>query len=394
VAAPPCTHSLRLTPPPSLPPVLADRVTGAAILCRAAHVGAAWLERAGAAAEASALLRGLLGGPHLRAKRGAWWERLAINAERAGRPGEALEIAEAALADGAVVGGARLGLQRRVLRLGRPPRRWGAPSFDRGAALWEPPVTTIQGAPQASIVGVKSRFALAPTAAAAVNGEAVAAPPPPPTTVSVEGLALHHYAAAGGWAGAHGEGGPWARLLHLLLAAPVWGAAPPGALRVPGLAHPADLGCAPHFYEARAAALDAALAGIAAEDPPSLAARVVAAARGRGAAAAPRGLTVADLADVAACAGGPRVAAILSLIVRAGGTASAFPDLTLWRVARRRGDGLAAAGDARLVEVKGPRDRLSDGQRWVLAELARAGVACEVLKVVEPKKKKGGGGVA
>lgn len=58
-----------------------------------------------------------------------------------------------------------------------------------------------------------------------------------------------------------------------------------------------------------------------------------------------------------------------------------MPDLLLWRQGRR---------EAKLSEVKGPRDRLSDQQRAWMAALAGAGLRAEVLKVVEPPA--GGGG--
>jgi Fanconi-associated nuclease 1 len=52
-----------------------------------------------------------------------------------------------------------------------------------------------------------------------------------------------------------------------------------------------------------------------------------------------------------------------------------MPDLLLWRPCDRR---------AKVVEVKGPRDRLSEQQRAWLHALAQAEVEVEVLKVLEP----------
>ncbi len=48
--------------------------------------------------------------------------------------------------------GDRLALQRRVLRLGKPPRRWRRPPW-AAAASWDPPLVTIVGKPLASVVG-------------------------------------------------------------------------------------------------------------------------------------------------------------------------------------------------------------------------------------------------
>ncbi len=46
-------------------------------------------------------------------------------------------MAEAALADEWVINGDRIALQRRVLRLGKPPRRWKRPSW-AAVAMREP----------------------------------------------------------------------------------------------------------------------------------------------------------------------------------------------------------------------------------------------------------------
>ena len=48
-----------------------------------------------------------------------------------------VQMAEAALADEWVINGDRVALQRRVLRLGKPPRRWKRPPW-AAAAMREP----------------------------------------------------------------------------------------------------------------------------------------------------------------------------------------------------------------------------------------------------------------
>ena len=57
--------------------------------------------------------------------------------------------------------------------------------------------------------------------------------------------------------------------------------------------------------------------------------------------------------------------------------AGGMPDLLLWNVQTCR---------AKLSEVKGPRDRLSDQQRAWINALIDAEVDVEVLKVVEPRQ--------
>lgn len=63
---------------------------------------------------------------------------------------------EAALADSWVRGGDLLGLQRRYLRLGKPPRRWKRPAWATQAA-WEPPEVIITARPLNNTTGTKSR---------------------------------------------------------------------------------------------------------------------------------------------------------------------------------------------------------------------------------------------
>ena len=129
-------------------------------------------------------------------RRGEWWTRLSIDTEHMGRPVESLEvfpacrpacaerfflierwlgrgecqhyrqqavtvtallsgavqIAEAALADEHVTHGDRLALQRRVLRLGKPPRRWRRPPW-AAAALSEPLEVSLVAKPLSSTIG-------------------------------------------------------------------------------------------------------------------------------------------------------------------------------------------------------------------------------------------------
>lgn len=55
--------------------------------------------------------------------------RLSINLEHIGYLNESLAVAEDGLQDPWVRAGSRMALQKRILRLGKPPRRWKTPSF-------------------------------------------------------------------------------------------------------------------------------------------------------------------------------------------------------------------------------------------------------------------------
>lgn len=55
--------------------------------------------------------------------------RLSTDLEHLGRKEESLQVAERGVDDPDIRGGNRMALQRRVVRLGKPPRRWKRPSY-------------------------------------------------------------------------------------------------------------------------------------------------------------------------------------------------------------------------------------------------------------------------
>lgn len=89
--------------------------------------------------------------------------------------------------------------------------------------------------------------------------------------------------------------------------------------------------------------------------------------------------SLAELRAVVTCIGGPCLASIcrhLALDYRSW--SSGMPDLLLWRFHNNY------KGEAKLVEVKGPRDRLSEQQRAWLLFLMDCGFNIEVCKVTAP----------
>jgi Fanconi-associated nuclease 1 len=119
-------------------------------------VAASLLEKQRRYEEAVELLQLLLGGNACLSRRGTWWCRLSINLEHLKQVDAALEVAEAALADPYVRHGDRLALQRRVLRLGKPPRRWKRPAW-AVAVQTEPMERRVVGRPLAGSVGARNR---------------------------------------------------------------------------------------------------------------------------------------------------------------------------------------------------------------------------------------------
>jgi hypothetical protein len=139
-------------------PLFLARFSSGWVYASLGTIAVSLLERERRYAEAVDLLQLLLGGNACLARRGTWWGRLSINLEHLKRPDDALEAAEAALADPYVRHGDRLFLQRRVLRLGKPPRRWKRPAWAAAAAA-EPPEHRVTGRPLAGSVGSRNRWA-------------------------------------------------------------------------------------------------------------------------------------------------------------------------------------------------------------------------------------------
>ena len=354
--------------------------------------------------------------------RGGWWLRLCTDLEHLGRTNCALSAAESGLADPACGPADVAALQAKVLRLAVPPRRWKPPPWAAeaaaAAAAHAPRLLRLPAPPALrSVTGRKSLFAAphaahgddvaaeglhaalpadatSPAAAAAAAalaaadadagapavGAAAADVPPAPDAITVEALALAHYAAQG-WQGSHCESGIWLTMFTLLFWPIIFDAtgahgAPRGVFQSAFQTAPLDFGTR-GFAESRREALAARLARIAAGDGPRLLAATW--ALHRGAAAAGVNWRAHSLAELQAVAEGVRpapLAALMRLLATDyAGWRAGLPDLVLWRGAPG-----SPSCQTMLVEVKGPRDAMRPGQRaWAIA-LGAAGVRMEILQ--------------
>lgn len=75
------------------------------------------------------LLKDLLSRFTCDGRRGYWTLRLSVDLEHKGHIDDSLLVAEEGVLDPWVRAGSKMALQRRVVRLGKPPRRWKTPSF-------------------------------------------------------------------------------------------------------------------------------------------------------------------------------------------------------------------------------------------------------------------------
>ncbi|XP_013600869.1 PREDICTED: fanconi-associated nuclease 1 homolog isoform X2 [Brassica oleracea var. oleracea] len=162
-------------------------------------LGVSFLENQKRYNQAVYLLRRLLSCFNCDGRRGYWTVRLSTDLEHMGRPNESLSVAEQGLLDPWVRAGSRIALQRRVLRLAKPPRRWKTPTFPNLIDNKIPEVT-IQGRSLNCEVGMKNRFY-------GEDGE----------QCGVEQLALQYYNGGGGWQGMHTESSIWLTIFGLLM---------------------------------------------------------------------------------------------------------------------------------------------------------------------------------
>ncbi|XP_059533917.1 fanconi-associated nuclease 1 isoform X3 [Myotis daubentonii] len=303
--------------------------------------------------------------------RGRWWDRLALNLhQHLKRLEPAIKCIAEGLADPEVRTGHRLSLYQRALRLRASPscRRYRH-------LLQQLPEVAVQDVKHVTITGRlcpqlgmgKSVFVLE------------AGGPATPATVlcSVEELALDHYRRSGFDQGIHGEGSTFITLFGLLLWDIIFMDGIADVFRNAYQASPLDL-CTDSFFASRRPALEARLRRIHAAPAERLRAWVAAtweAQEGRAAAVVSwdRFASLQQAQDLVSCLGGPVLSGVCRRLAEdfrhcRGG----LPDLVVWSSQDCR---------CKLVEVKGPNDRLSHKQMVWLDELQRLGADVEVCHV-------------
>ncbi|KAJ6729158.1 FANCONI-ASSOCIATED NUCLEASE 1 [Salix viminalis] len=328
------------------------------VYSKVVFLGVSFLERERRYKDAIKLLKRLLLNFTCDGRRGNWTLRLSIDLEHMGCPNESLLVAEDGLLDPWVRAGSRMALQRRVLRLGKPPRRWKAPSFSSSIKRKIREVH-IQGRPLNCEAGMKSRF----------YGEDGA-------QCGVEQLALQYYAGeGGGWQGVHTESGIWLTIFALLMWDVIFS-------DLPNVFHnkfqtaPLDLET-DSFYPARKSLIESQLQKIY----DGMAEMILITSWDLHSGTACRGVnwdrhSLPELRAAVTCVGGPCLASLCRHLAQDYRSwSSGMPDLLLWRF---HGE---CEGEAKLVEVKGPRDCLSEQQRAWLLLLMDCGFNTEVCKV-------------
>ncbi|KAE9604958.1 hypothetical protein Lal_00036941 [Lupinus albus] len=333
--------------------------TASWVYSKVVTLGISFLEQEHRYTDAINLLKWLLNSFTCDARRGYWMQRLSVDLEHLGCIDESLQVAENGLLDPWVRAGSIMALQRRVLRLGKPPRRWKVPSFRR-SVLRKIPEVCVQGRPLNSRIGEKHRF---------YNEEG--------EQCGVEQLALHYYAGeGGGWQGIHTESGIWLTIFGLLMWNVIF-ADVPNVFYTRFQNAPLDFGT-DSFYAARKSSIESHLQQIR----DGMGEEFLIKSWETHFGTTCRGInwerhTLDELRAAVTCVGGPCLTSLCRLLAQDNKSwSSGMPDLFLWRFH----DG-EYSGEAKLVEVKGPRDRLSEQQRAWLLVLMDCGFMVEVCKV-------------
>ncbi|OXB82066.1 UNVERIFIED_CONTAM: hypothetical protein H355_004149 [Colinus virginianus] len=309
--------------------------------------------------------------------RGRWWDRLALNLhQHLKNTKQAVHCIRSGLADPFVRTGHRLALYQRALRIRDSPscRQLRCLFHDLpGIAVEDVTHVTIKGkmCPQTGLG--KSVFLMEDI------GDEEGGKDCGVSTVmcSVEELALTHYRQNGFDQGIHGEGSTFITLYGILMWDIVFMDGIPDVFRNSYQTFPLDL-YTDFFYENRRDVIEDRLQQLHAASSETLAnlvADIWTTQEGKASALVSWGLfsSLQQVQSLASCLGGMFLSGVFRRLSKdlrhcRGG----LPDLVVWST---------HSNLFKLVEVKGPNDRLSHKQMIWLSELKKLGAAVEVCHV-------------
>ncbi|NXS06377.1 FAN1 nuclease, partial [Neodrepanis coruscans] len=309
--------------------------------------------------------------------RGRWWDRLALNLhQHLKNTKKALGCIQRGLSDPCVRTGHRLALSLRALRLRDSPScKHLRGLFQELPAMAVEDVThvTINGkmCPQTGMG--KSVFLMEDIDDEEGSKDCSAST----VMCSVEELALAHYRRNGFDQGIHGEGSTFLTLYGILMWDIIFMDDIPDVFRNSYQTSPLDL-YTDSFYENRRDVIEARLQQLHSASSETLAeliADIWMTQEGKAAALVSweRFISLQQVQSLVSCLGGPFLSGVFRRLSKdlrhcRGG----LPDLVVWSTHTHH---------FKLVEVKGPNDRLSHKQMLWLSELKKLGAAVEVCHV-------------
>ncbi|NWH81852.1 FAN1 nuclease, partial [Piaya cayana] len=308
--------------------------------------------------------------------RGRWWDRLALNLhQHLKNTKKAIDCIRQGLADPFVRTGHRLSLYQRALRIR------DSPSCKQFRCLFHDlPVIAVEDVTHVTIKGKmcpqtgmgKSVFLMEDARDEGGEDGGVST-----VMCSVEELALTHYRQNGFDQGIHGEGSTFMTLYGILMWDIIFMDDIPDVFRNAYQTFPLDL-YTDSFYESRSDVIEARLQQLHTASSETLAvliADVWMAQEGKAAALVSWGrfASLQQVQSLVSCLGGSFLSGVFRRLSKdlrhcRGG----LPDLVVWRT---------HTNHFKLVEVKGPNDRLSPKQMIWLSELKQLGAAVEVCHV-------------
>uniref|UniRef100_H9G6J7 Fanconi-associated nuclease n=1 Tax=Anolis carolinensis TaxID=28377 RepID=H9G6J7_ANOCA len=310
--------------------------------------------------------------------RGRWWDRLALNLHQHLKdPEKTIECIRNGLQDPFVRTGHRLSLSQRGQKMRESPSCKAFRSI-----LQDLPLLQVEDVAHVTIkgklcpqTGIGRSVFLMEDFQMEDRGEDLE-----PSTVmcSVEELALAHYKQEGFDQGIHGEGSTFTTLFGLLMWDIIFMDGIPDVFRNPFQAFPLDL-YTDSFYENRREALESRLELLREASAKTLRSwieDVWSAQEGKASALLgwERFSSLHQAQSLACCFGGPFLSGVFRRLSKdLRHSRGGLPDLVVWRT---------EDGQYKVVEVKGPNDRLSHKQMLWLAELQELGAAVEVCHVV------------
>ncbi|CAK8681542.1 unnamed protein product [Clavelina lepadiformis] len=357
--------------------------TASAIYTRIQSLEVELLQRTKKYKEASDLLRKLIAQEHFAcSRRGYWYERLALNLEQhLGKPHDAYEVIKQGLSDRYVRVGHVISLVERLEKIKSSKKAKG---YDFKELLNQHSFKT---ASEVTIVGRllpkrmqtgKARFMRQSHEHVADSDDVL--------LCSVEELVLAHYRSVGYDQGIHGEGGTFACFFCLLMWDIIFMSGIDDVFRTPYQSHPLDYNT-DEFYENRKEAIEKRLNEISQWEcdgfnAPEMIRDTWEANKDVNCAGMnwDRFSSAHQAVTLAQCMGGQLVAGILRIIARdPRHTRSGLPDLAVWK---------SDTSDYKLVEVKGPGDRLSNNQKVWMHELVTLAANVEVCHVTANASRK------
>lgn len=326
--------------------------------------------------EAVEELKSLLSqGVYCQDSRGRWWDRLALNLhQHLKMPEKAICAIRDGLTDPLVRTGHKLSLHQRAARM-----RDSASCKKYCLKLRDLPTVHVDDVKHVTIQGQvfpheggtgKSRFLIHVKGNSEDDTDAT-------VICSVENLSLAHYQKQGFNEGIHGEGSTFSTLFALLLWDVIFMEGIPDVFRNPYQTCPLDLytDC---FYENRKEAISARvelISGASVETLHSMLEEVWTTQEGKVCSLVnwERFSSLQQAQSLVSCLRGPFLAGVIARMAKdyrhcRGG----LPDLVVWNTSNNT---------YKLVEVKGPNDRLSQKQQIWLDELQKLGADVEVCHV-------------